>query len=145
MDTINNWCGTGNAVADANIRHSQDGQYVFADFTIAVRRRWKGKDETEYKSDFIPIKAGGGAAKFAEKFVKKGVKFEVEGAVEQEEWTDKETGKKRTRLIVSASNISFAESRKSSQGSQSDPPQTSKADDGFVYVPETSNTELPFA
>lgn len=142
MDTINIWCGTGNAVADANIRISQDGQYIFADFTIAVRRNWKGKDETEYKSDFIPVKASGGAAKFAEKYVKKGVKFEISGELQQETWTDKETGKNRSRHVVNAHNISFAESKKSSQ---SEPPQTQKkADDGFVYVPEGMDETLPF-
>lgn len=132
-------------MGDPNIKVVQD-QYVYADFTVATQRTWKSKNADSYETDFIPVKCSGPSAKFAEKYLSKGTKVEIEGAVEQDKWTDKE-GKKNSRLYVNVRSIRFAESRKTSGESNARAQESAPAsNDSFMDIPtdEGFSEELPF-
>ena len=144
MVNINNFSLTGRLVGDPNIKVVQD-QYVYADFTVATQRTWKSRNADSYETDFIPVKCSGPSAKFAEKYLSKGTKVEIEGAVEQNKWTDKE-GKKNSRLYVNVRSIRFAESRKMSESAPKAQSSAPASNDNFMDIPtdEGFSEELPF-
>ena len=63
----------------------------YATYTLAVNRRFKKNGQAD--TDFISCIAWGAMAEFAEKFMKKGVMFAVEGWLNVRSWDDAE-GKK---------------------------------------------------
>ena len=63
----------------------------YATYTLAVNRRFKKNGQAD--TDFISCIAWGAMAEFAEKFMKKGAMFAVEGRLNVRSWDDAE-GKK---------------------------------------------------
>lgn len=127
---------TGRLTRDADIRTFEGSDNKIANMSLAVQREYKGADG-KYGTDFIDVVAFGKAVGFIERFGKKGVKFEISGSLRQDKWTDK-TGATRTRMVVSVSKISFAESKSgSSEGGK-------PSDNGFMDIPDISDDEVPF-
>ena len=75
-----------------------------ATFSLAITRKVKGEKVT----DWFDIKAWGFNANFAETYIEKGAAILVHGEPQIETWDDKETGKKRSKLVVNAQKITFA-------------------------------------
>ena len=111
------------------------------------------------------MNAYGKTAEFIEKYVPKGTKVEITGRLSQNKWTDKD-GANHSRVIILADRVEFAESRITSQQSQTydsapaqnpvpeqktvqqqnnDPrmPQKPNLDD-FISVQDGMNEQLPF-
>lgn len=80
--------------------------------SIAVNNRRKDKDSGEWKDHptFIDAKAFGKTGEVMAK-LSKGTSVFVEGKLEQEEWTDKSSGAKRSKLVVIVENMQFLEQR----------------------------------
>lgn len=103
----------GRATSDARITYStnQKGeQNAIAKFTLAVNKRVGG----EQSANFINCVAFGNRGNFCEKYVKKGVKFVVEGTWESGKYTDKNGNTVYTNEC-NIDDISFAESKNASQ------------------------------
>ena len=100
---------------------SQDPEYKelsgtnkVANFTIAVNRQWTNSEGDEMQQvSFIDCMAFGGRGKTIADHFTKGRPIFVEGRLKQEKWTDKETGKKQSKLRVVVENFSFIDSKKS--------------------------------
>lgn len=82
----------GNVCADPEVRSTGSGKQV-ASFSLAVNRPGKS-DETA----FLRCEAWEKTAEFIEKYFHKGDPIIIHASVRQDEWDDKETGKKRTAL-----------------------------------------------
>ena len=132
---MNKWCGTGRAVRDPDVRYTQD-QLCVGRFTIAVDRRGK-KEEGKPTADFISCVGFGKTGEFIEKFVKKGMKFDVTGRIQTGSYTDKDNRRVNTVEIV-LDEIEFGESKKSQET------QEQKSDEGFMDVPDDVDDQLPF-
>ena len=145
---------TGRLAQDVTVRQTANGKPV-ANFSIAVQRNTKNENG-QYDADFFNVTCFNSTAEFAEKYLAKGVKVEISGAIQNNSWTDKE-GNKRISTVIYANNIGFAESKKAAQenGSQaqtkaqptsattSQPPKSVVED--FVSIPDSiTETELPF-
>ena len=108
----------GNIGNDCEVRWFTNGDAGVASFSLAVTERYKDKTgEQKEKTIWIPCKVYGpkGRMDYAAKFLLKGQRVAVTGKLEQEEWTDKDTQKKRDRLIVRIDELELAGSgRKSS-------------------------------
>ena len=76
----------------------------YATYTLAVNRRFKKNGQAD--TDFISCIAWGAMAEFAEKFMKKGVMFAVEGGLNVRSWDDAE-GKKHWTTTVVVENCYF--------------------------------------
>lgn len=135
---MNKWCGTGRATKDANVKYS--GDTAIARFTLAVNRRFKR--EGEQSADFISCVAFGKTGEFCEKFVRKGVKFDVEGRIQTGSYQDKEDRMVYTTDVI-VENIEFGESKNASAPTKAEEP-TEKADEGFMNVPDDDES-LPFS
>lgn len=122
----------------------------YATYTLAVNRRFKRNGEQE--ADFINCVAWGATAEFAEKYMKKGVMFAVEGRLNVRSWDDAE-GKKHWTTTVVVENCYFTGSKRDAESkpAQSKPAaQTGKQmglaeQEGFYPIEETlEDDDLPF-
>lgn len=122
----------------------------YATYTLAVNRRFKRNGEQE--ADFISCIAWGAMAEFAEKFMKKGAMFAVEGRLNVRSWDDAE-GKKHWTTTVVVENCYFTGSKRDAESkpAQSKPAaQTGKQmglaeQEGFYPIEETlEDDDLPF-
>lgn len=94
----------GTAVRNAKISSSETGDTI-AKFTLAVQRKVRKSEKP--KADFIDCVAFGWQAEFAERFVKQGKHFFVEGRLNIDSYTGKNGVKQWfTKIIVT--DISFA-------------------------------------
>lgn len=124
---------SGRATRDAETRYTTgENSTAVSRYTLAVDRR--GKDAG---ADFISCVAFGKAGEFAEKFVKKGVKFVVSGRIQTGNYTDKD-GKKVYTTDVVVEEHEFAESKKTDSA-----PAPAVDADGFM-IPDGNDLDLPF-
>lgn len=146
---LNVVCMTGRLTKDPDIKYS--GDLCIAKFSIANTRKFKDKASGKYESDFFECTAFGSTASFIEKYMKQGMKIEIDGRLQQDRWTDNE-GKNRSKVTIVVDNIGFAESRSSAQASGNATPAQPKAQAqaqpvaGFVDIPSDVDdlSELPF-
>ena len=92
----------GNLVADVEVRHIPSGTAV-ADVTVAVNEPMKSGEETS----FVDVTVWGVTAERLSEYCGKGNKVLVDGRLRQEKWTDKESGKNRSKLSVTANRVVF--------------------------------------
>ena len=140
---MNNISLMGRAVRDAEIRYSTgDKPVAFGSYTLAVDRPWRKDKEKE--TDFILCKVVGKSAEFAEKYITQGTKMVVTGAMQIDNYTDKD-GNKRQTAYVQIATQEFAESKGSNSGA-SRPEPTNASADGFMNIPDGVEDEgLPFS
>lgn len=137
----------GRLTKDPEVRYSQGSNATtVAKFSLAVDRRFtKNKREGDPDADFFNCTAFGKLAEFAEKYLKKGTKILFTGRVQNDNYTNKD-GQKVYGFSFIADELEFAESKKSSGGSQDAPMggPSDDFDDGFMNIPEGVDEELPF-
>lgn len=135
----------GRLTRDPEVRYSQgDSQMAIARFSLAVDRRFKKQGDT-VTADFFNCTAFGKQGEFVEKYLKQGIKILLTGHIQNDNYTNKE-GQKVYAIQIIVEELEFAES-KSSQGSN-DNSQSSQGEadvDGFVNIPDSIDSTLPFA
>jgi single-strand DNA-binding protein len=92
---------TGNLTRDPE-KVENSKELDIARFSIAVNRRGKTP-----RTDFFDVTAFQHTAKNVLEYKKKGDPVLVEGHLQQDQWDDKDTGKKRSRVVVIADNVEF--------------------------------------
>lgn len=104
---INNVTLSGNLASDFQVRATPSG-YPIGSGTVAVNKRRKnasgGYDEV---ASFFDFKVLGDRATKLQQYLVKGTKVTVSGELEQERWTDKETGKGRSKVSVLVNELEF--------------------------------------
>ena len=130
MVSVNYCCIAGNLTRDPELRYTPQGVAV-ADFTVAVGRKWtdKASGEKKEKTAFIACTAWKKTAELAGEYLKKGSPVLVEGELDQENWDDSETGKKRSKTKVTVNKVHFLE-RKAKQGEEEIPTVVPDTDGG---------------
>lgn len=107
---MNKWIGIGRLTREPDIRRSDAGKAV-AKYTLAVDRP-KTKDG-EQEADFISCTAFGKNGEFVEKYLHKGMKIAVIGAIRTGSYTNNEGVKVYTTEVV-VENHEFCESKSAS-------------------------------
>lgn len=102
----------GRLTRDPELRHTQSGTAV-ASFSLAVDRRFSGKDGGERQVDFIDIVAWRNTAEFVSKYFAKGRMCAVHGRLQARDWQDKDGNKRRAYEVV-AENVYFTGSKQES-------------------------------
>jgi len=99
------------------IRTTTTGKSI-ASFSLAVDRQTQ-----DDQADFFDITAWEKLGELANQYLSKGRRCLVQGRLRQDSWDDKETGKKRTRIEVVATDITFLDGPQDGQqgGSSSVP------------------------
>lgn len=114
---INNVTLMGRLTYEPELKVTTSGASVCR-FSIAVDRNYTPKGE-ERKADFIDCIAWRGKAEFVSKYFRKGSMIALTGAIQTENFTDK-NGNKRKSVEIVANEISFC-GGKSESGNKSRP------------------------
>lgn len=150
---MNTTCQTGRLTKKPEVKYTQGSNpTAIANFSIAVDRIYKRDGQPD--TDFFEVTAFGKPAEFAEKFLDKGIKVELVGRLQQDRWTDKD-GNNKSKTVIIAEYLRFAESKSASQNSQSQqsqeqpqqaaPQSQQKPDTSFMDIPSGIEEELPFS
>ena len=133
MSSINKVILLGNITRDLELRFTPSGTAI-CDLGLAMNRRWRNEaGQQQEATTFIDCRLWGRTADSAAKHLTKGAAVLIEGRLEQEEWLDKETGKKRRKTLVIADTWQFASPRRpDTRAPATESPQTLNT----VFTPE---------
>ena len=97
----------GNLTRDPELRVTPKGTSIAA-FGIAINRQTKDDaGNTRDETTFVDVEAWGKQAELVAKYLGKGSPCMIEGRLKLDEWTDKTSGAKRSRLKVVLENVQF--------------------------------------
>lgn len=142
--SINQVIIMGRLTRDPEMRTTPTGKTVTS-FSLAVDRQ--GADDT---ADFFDITAWEKLGELVNQYLSKGRRCLVQGRLRQESWDDKETGKKRSRVSVVASDVTFLDGPSGDEGGSSAPKSSAKPKKGDDVVIEDIDdkpidlSEIPF-
>ena len=110
MANFNKVILAGNLTRDPELRYTPAGKAI-AKFAMAINRNWT-TDTGEKKEEvtFVDIDSFGRQAEVISQYLKKGRPVLVEGRLKLDQWDDKQTGQKRSRLGVVLESFSFLDS-----------------------------------
>ena len=98
----------GNLVKDPEVRYTPKGTPV-ANISLGVNETYTVDEEKRKVTTFVDVQVWGASAENLAKLVRKGQEIFVEGALRQEVWDEKETGKNRSKLFVKADSWQFTQ------------------------------------
>jgi len=112
MANFNKVILAGNLTRDPELRYTPKGTAV-ARLGMAVNRTWKNETgETKEEVTFVDIDAWGRQAEVIAQYVKKGRPLLVEGRLKLDQWEDKNTHQKQSKLKVVLESFSFIDSNR---------------------------------
>ena len=106
---------------DPESRFSPDGMQIVS-FSIAVGRKYKDKEETEW----VNIVAFGKLAEICAEYLSKGKQIYVAGRMNTQKYQDKETGQDRYSTRIIADQLQMLGGRDDDGGQRQAPPQRSQ-------------------
>lgn len=102
----------GNLTRDPDLRVTPKGTSI-ASFGLAINRQSKNADGSHADEvTFVDIEAWGKQAELVAKYLARGAPAMIEGRLKLDEWTDKTSGQKRSRLKVVLENVQFLGSKR---------------------------------
>src|SRR5260370_4078968 len=111
----------GSLMRDPEVRYTPKGTAV-AEIGLAVNRIYSGEDgEKKEETTFVDVTLWARQAEIAGQYLKKGRPVFIEGRLQLDTWDDKQTGQKRSRLLVVSENLQLLRSPQEGRGS---PPPT---------------------
>jgi single-strand DNA-binding protein len=116
MANFNKVILAGNLTRDPEVRYTPKGTAI-AKLGMAINRTWKTETgETKEEVTFVDVDAFGRTAEVISQYLKKGRPILVEGRLKLDQWDDKQTGQKRSRLGVVLENFQFLDSGRGDGG-----------------------------
>lgn len=107
MANLNKVMLIGNVTRDPELRYIGSGTAVL-DLGLAVNRRIKNQTG-EFKEEvtFVTVTIWGKTAENCAEYLSKGRPVFIEGRLRNDNWEDKKTGEKRSKLAIVAENVQF--------------------------------------
>jgi len=116
MANFNKVILAGNLTRDPELRYTPKGTAV-AKIGMALNRSWKSESgETKEEVTFVDVEAFGRQAEVISQYMKKGRPFLVEGRLKLDQWEDKNTRQKQSKLKVVLESFSFLDSGRGGDG-----------------------------
>ena len=142
MASLNKVFLIGNLTRDPELRYLTGGNSAVCEFGIAINRRFmqNGNQEKE-ETCFLEIVVWGKQAETCSRFLQKGSTIFIEGRLVYDQWTEKDTQKKRSRVRVTAERVQFLSGRRDDQGGM---PGDMPEDDGFPSAPRAPRQQGGF-
>ncbi|MBI3823082.1 MAG: single-stranded DNA-binding protein [Planctomycetes bacterium] len=141
MANLNKVMLIGRLTRDPEARMFSNGGKV-VHFGFAVNNKRKNQQTGQWEDDpvFLDCEAfnrgeTGKTADLIEQYLHKGYQAYIEGHLKLDQWADKQTGDKRSKLKIVVDNVQFLEPRRDGQGGQAPrrqdaPPPSSDYDAG---------------
>ena len=118
MPNLNKVMLMGNLTRDPEVKHTPKGTAV-CQFGLAISRTYSNNGEKKEEVTFVDVEAWGRTAEVIGEYCRKGKPLFVEGRLKLDQWDDKESGQKRSKLKVVADNIQLLGGKQEQQ----EPPQ----------------------
>ena len=127
MASLNKVFLMGNLTREPALRFTPGGAAV-CEFGLAVNRRFTSANGQEKKEEvcFVEIIVWGKQAEQCDRSLEKGAPVFIEGRLQYDQWDDRDTGAKRSRLRVQAERVQFISGR---------PGRDMDSEDGGDYAP----------
>jgi len=125
MANFNKVILAGNLTRDPELRYTPKGTAV-AKFGLAINRNWTTETgEKKEEVTFVDIDSFGRQAEVISQYLKKGRPVLLEGRLKLDQWDDKQTGQKRSRLGVVLESFSLLDAggRGDAGGTSSEAPR----------------------
>ena len=129
----------GNVVHTPEVRQTKSGVAVCS-FSVAVRRRFKNLQTGDYDTDFFEVQCWRQLAELCEKFLEKGKKVAVIGAMQSRDY-EKDGVKKRIWELV-ADEVEFLTPK--GEGAATEQKSAAKPAKPEPQFTQVEDEELPF-
>ncbi|MBI5760053.1 MAG: single-stranded DNA-binding protein [Planctomycetales bacterium] len=162
MSSFNKVILVGNLTRDPELRHIPSGTAV-TEIGLAINRYWFDKQSNTRKEEttFVDVTLWGRDAEVAAEYLTKGRSVLIEGRLQLDQWDDKQSGQKRSKLKVVGESMQMLGSKQeggagggsrsaaapSSGGRserQGEPSEPSGAPDYYADSPAPPQDEVPF-
>lgn len=161
MASFNKVILVGNLTRDPQVKYTPGGTPV-AEIGLAVNRTWFDKQANQRREEttFVDVTLWGRQAEVAGEYLSKGRSVLIDGRLQLDQWDDKTTGQKRSKLRVVCENMQMLGGRGEGGGggagfrggagasggapamADAPPPDDYGGDSG--PPPEPPNDEVPF-
>src|SRR5690242_11411473 len=157
MASFNKVILVGNLTRDPELRYTPKGTAI-ARIGMALNRTWKTETgETKEEVTFVDVDAFGRQAEVIAQYLKKGRPLLVEGRLKLDQWEDKNTHQKQSKLKVTLESFSFLDSRgggggdtgggegsRSRSAGPAPSPAASAPEPGEPEAPAAEEDDVPF-
>ncbi len=106
MASFNKVILLGNLTRDPELRYTNSGTAV-CEFGLAVNRRFGNNDSSRDEVCFVDIVVWDKQAESTGRILQKGAPALIEGRLQYDQWEDRDTHQKRSRLRVVAERVQF--------------------------------------
>ncbi|MFK7962166.1 MAG: single-stranded DNA-binding protein [Phycisphaerales bacterium] len=108
MGNLNKVMLMGRLTRDVEVRSTPGGQEV-GTFSLAINRVYYVGEAREKREEvtFIDCEMWGRRVNALAQYTSKGSPIFIEGRLKQDSWEDKQTGQKRSKVLVSVENFEF--------------------------------------
>ncbi|HEX4264084.1 MAG TPA: single-stranded DNA-binding protein [Verrucomicrobiae bacterium] len=107
MASFNKVILVGNLTRDPELRYTPKGMAI-AKIGLAVNRNWTSESgEKKEEVTFVDVDIFGRTAENVAQYMKKGRPILIEGRLRLDQWDDKQTGQKRSKLGVVGEVVQF--------------------------------------
>lgn len=97
----------GNLTRDPELRYTPKGTAI-AQSAVAVNRKWTGEDgQPREEVTFVDFESWGRTAEVMAQYFRKGKPILIQGRLKLDQWDDKQTGQKRSKLKVVVDRFEF--------------------------------------
>ena len=144
MASLNKVMLMGNLTRDVEMRYTPSGM-ALARLGLAVNRKFRDSKTNELREEvtFVDIDVWGKQAETANQYLSKGQSVFIEGRLKFDQWDDKQTGQKRSKLQVVAERFQFIGARPS--GGAGRPVQNADAQRQTPPAPQSGPESLDAA
>ncbi|HEX7469579.1 MAG TPA: single-stranded DNA-binding protein [Verrucomicrobiae bacterium] len=143
MANFNKVILVGNLTRDPELRYTPKGTAI-AKIGLAVNRVWTN-EAGEKKEDvtFIDVDCFGRTAENVGQYMRKGRPILIEGRLKLDQWDDKQTGAKRSKLGVVAETVQFLGSPGGGEGGAPAAPRPARPAAAAAPVAEPAEGDAP--
>jgi len=144
MASFNRVVLMGNLTRDPEVRYTTGGTAV-TDVSLAINRYRTDKNTNERieETTFVEVTLWGRTAEIAGEYLGKGRPVLIEGRLQQDQWEDKETGQKRSKLKVVGESMQLLGGREGG-GSGAPRQQAAPASQSAQAAPAERSPEQSF-
>ena len=143
MASFNKVILVGNLTRDPELRYTPKGMAI-AKIGLAVNRKWKSESgEMKEEVTFVDVDTFGRTAENVGQYMRKGRPVLIEGRLRLDQWDDKQTGQKRSRLGVVAETVQFLGSPVGGESGSNAPAPSRPAAAAAAPTAEAPDAEPP--
>jgi len=143
MASFNKVILVGNLTRDPELRYTPKGTAI-AKIGLAVNHKWRSESgELKEEVTFIDVEVWSKTAENVGQYMRKGSPILIEGRLKLDQWDDKQTGQKRSKLLVVGETVQFLGGRPGKGGGGGEAPRSPAASAPAAPPPAAPDSDEP--